>query len=107
MRSFITEEQKKTIKQEEELDAVASFPDKNQKLAWKRKRKRIVELIGRIEPYEEQIRDLILKKQPIMDQIDEVRAAMVKDCIHPREELVHKGTHIECKFCQRKLKPVG
>ena len=86
-----------------EMDTVARFADKNQRLAWKRKMNRMDELLERIQPLEEKALEIIKEKQPIMDEIERVRQMMVKECVHPKDYLVHKGDHILCKFCKSKL----
>lgn len=86
-----------------EMDTVARFADKNQRLAWKRKMARMEELITRIQPLEEEALRIIKEKQPLLDEIESVRQKMVKECVHPVDYLVHKGDHILCKFCKSKL----
>lgn len=86
-----------------ELEEIAKIADKNQRLSWRRKRKRMDDLLEKIKPIEEKILALIMEKQPIMDEVEDVRQKMVKECIHPKEDLVHYGTHLHCKFCNRKL----
>lgn len=98
----ISEEQKKR-----ELEEVSRYSDKNEKLSWKRKMKKMEGLIEKLQPYEEQILKIILKKQPIMDAIDELRNKMVKECVHPIEYLSHQGDHVLCKFCNSKIKVVN
>lgn len=90
-------------KAQEEIEKVSKFADKNQRLSWRRKQKRIEELVERIRPIEDEILELILKKQPIMDEIEEVRKKMLKECVHTADNLVHKGDHILCKFCNRRF----
>lgn len=87
-----------------QLNEVSKHADKNQRLAWRRKKARIDELISRIQPLQDEKLRIIMEMQPIMDDIEAVRRDMVKECIHPLDHLVHKGTHIECKFCNMKLK---
>jgi hypothetical protein len=87
-----------------ELQEVSKFADKNQRLSWRRKRKRIDELITRLGPFQEKKLELILSMQPIMDDIEAVRTKMIDECVHPLDHLIHKGTHIECKFCNSKIK---
>lgn len=87
-----------------ELQEVSKFADKNQRLSWRRKRKRIDELITRLEPFQEKKLELILDMQPLMDDIEAVRTKMIDECVHPLDHLIHKGTHIECKFCNSKIK---
>jgi ribosomal protein L16 Arg81 hydroxylase len=90
-----------------EIKQVSAHADKNQRLAWRRKKARIDTLIERIQPLQDKKLEIILQMQPIMDEIEAVRQEMVKECIHPKDHLVHKGTHIECKFCKSKLKVNG
>jgi len=47
---------------------------------------------------------LIAKKQPIYDEMQEIREVMVDECIHPFDFLEVKDDHVLCKFCNRKLK---
>ena len=87
-----------------EISEVSKHADKNQRLAWRRKKKRIEDLIERLQPLQEKKLELILEMQPTLDEIEDVRQEMVKECIHPADYLVHKGTHIECKFCRSKIR---
>lgn len=87
-----------------ELQEVSKFADKNQRLAFRRKEKRIEELIERLRPFEEEKLKIILEMQPIMDEIKKVRETMVDDCVHPIKHLVHKGSYVECKFCNTKIR---
>lgn len=103
MRTFLDDDVQLTQKQSDELDKVSGFAEKNQKLSWSRKKKRIDELVERVQPIENKIMDLIREKQPILDQIDEVRDKMVKECVHPKDHLSHRGDHVLCRFCQRKI----
>lgn len=90
-----------------QLDKVAKFAHKNQRLSFRRKSERMATLLERIQPIEEKILDLILQKTPIMDDIEEVRRAMLHECVHPRDQLVHKGKYVLCKFCTRELRING
>jgi DNA-binding protein H-NS len=89
---------------EEDLKVIHKNTDKNEKLAWVRKRKRLEEVVQKeLQPIEDQIIDLINKKQPVIQEINDLRKVMIKDCVHPEDYLVHHGAHIECKFCDRKI----
>lgn len=103
----MTEEKMQRLLDEEtakkELETVARFADKNQRLAWKRKMDRMDELLERIRPIEEKKLELIYEAQPIHDEIERVRQLMVKECVHPMDYIVHKGDHILCKFCKSRL----
>lgn len=85
------------------LDDISNTPPKNEKNIWLRKRKKIEEFVEQVEPIEEKIRELILQKQPIYDEIAKLRNIMVKDCIHPFDLLEYKINHVLCKFCNSKI----
>lgn len=88
-----------------DLESVYGFADNAEKLAWRRKYKKMQESIEELRPYEEKIIQLHEEKQPIMDKISEIRENMVEVCVHPKEYLVHRGTHVECKFCNKLINP--
>lgn len=88
---------------ERDLKNVANFVDKNQKLSWTRRQKKIEQVVEEMQPLEEQIMALQYERQIILDKITELRNSMVKECIHPKNSLVHNTTYISCKFCNAKL----
>lgn len=92
-----------TEKQERDLKVVSNIKDKNEKLSWSRRQKKIEEMVVEMQPIEDQILALSAQRQVILDKIQVLRKQMVKECIHPRNSLVHKNTFIECKFCNAKL----
>ena len=94
---------KSNEQQQQELEAVSKDADKNMRLAWRRKEKKMEELLENLEPLNQESLDLMSRKQPILDEITELRTKMVHECVHPTKLLVHKGTHIMCKFCNKKL----
>jgi len=64
----------------------------------------MVKLISQLTPIEEKILEIMLKeKQPILDQINDLRTSMINECVHPFDQLVLKDDHILCKFCNRKV----
>lgn len=85
------------------IAAVAAHHGKNEKLAWKRKIKKMAGLIESVAVVEEEILTLVLKKQPTLDEIAILRAEMVKECIHPKDHLAHLDSYLLCKFCDRKI----
>lgn len=91
------EDKEKEIKKD--IEEVANSVSNAEKLAWRRKYKRMEKLIEEVKPFEEKILNLIVEKRPIMDKIQKLRETMVIECIHPKDQLVHKETHLECKFC--------
>lgn len=90
-------------KQERDLKNVANIKDKNEKLSWTRRQKKIEEMVIEMQPIEDQILALTAQRQEVLDKIQALRKQMVKECIHPKNSLVHKETYIECKFCNAKL----
>lgn len=83
---------------------VAGVRDKNEKLSWTRKFKNLESKVAdELSPIEEQIAALLVKKNRLLDEIQEVRTELVKECVHPTSYLVHMGNHIQCKFCNAKL----
>lgn len=90
-------------KQERDLKNVANIKDKNEKLSWTRRQKKIEEMVVEMQPIEDQILALTAQRQEVLDKIQALRKQMVKECIHPKNSLVHKETYIECKFCNAKL----
>ena len=91
----------KTI--EAQLVAVVKAKSKNDKLAWMRKYKKLQAYSEELLPLEEKALAVFQEKQPILDKISELRAEMIKECVHPREALIHNGNHIVCKFCEARL----
>jgi hypothetical protein len=86
-----------------QIEAASKEADKNMRLAWRRKEKKMEDLLGELEPLNQEALDTVLKKQPILDEITDLRSKMVHECVHPARTLVHKGDHIQCKFCNKKL----
>lgn len=108
--AFDETEEQYTIRKQ--LEAIADISTRNERVSWDRKMDNMVKLIAKIRPIEEEITDLILKKQEFFDDITKLRAEMVKDCVHPISHLVHgvdevMGEYVECKFCNRKLVTVN
>lgn len=91
----------KTIR--EHIMRVAGVRDKNEKLSWSRRKKNLEDTVKTLEPIEQQIIELQTKKMRIMDDIQEQRNSLLRECVHPTDYLVHLNTHILCKFCNAKL----
>lgn len=88
---------------EKDFQIVSKCSDKNERLAWGRKRKKMEEIVKQLQPLEDAILEIIRKKEPIVAQLQELRDTMVKECVHLDEFLVHHGGFIRCKFCDAKL----
>lgn len=90
-------------RRDKDLKTVSNIKDKNEKLSWNRRQKKIESMVEEMRPLEEKIMALQAEHQIHLDKIQILRKQMVKECIHPRNSLVHKNTFIECKFCNAKL----
>lgn len=90
-------------RQERDLKNVANIKDKNEKLSWTRRQKKIEDMVVEMQPIEDQILALTNQRQEVIDKIQVLRKQMVKECIHPKNSLVHMDTYITCKFCNAKL----
>ena len=92
------------------LEAVANHATRPEKTAWQRKRDNMEELVKRLQPLEEKLIDLHFKMLPIKDEVAELRLEMVEECVHPYDLLIFKtdddGEYVDCKFCNKKLRPV-
>lgn len=86
------------------LEAIADNATRSEKVSWDRKMDNMVSLIAKLKPIEEQILDLMVQKQPIIDEIALLRKDMVRECVHPYTHLVHRGEVVECKFCFKQFK---
>lgn len=91
----------KTI--EAQLVAVVKSKSKNDKLAWMRKYNKLQTYARELKPLEDKALEIFKEKQPILDKISALRVEMIKECVHPREALIHNGNHIVCKFCDARL----
>lgn len=101
------------------LEQIAAVSTRKEKVSWSRKMDNMIQLLGQLKPIDEKILDLQARKQPIMDEITTLRELMVRECVHPIDQLVHvadsiavfglmisdkdKREHAVCKFCNKKL----
>lgn len=85
------------------LEIVSNQAPRSDKTSWNRKMTNMQKLLDQIQPIEQRILELHMKKQPIADEIEELRRIMVTECVHPFDLLVFKEDHIECKFCHNKI----
>lgn len=85
------------------METISSVATRNEKVSWNRKMDSLQDLLDQIRPIEDKIIDLLASKQPIMDEMQEIRKEMVKDCVHPYTHLIHKDDHVVCKFCNKKF----
>lgn len=88
---------------EADLKAVSNFKTKNEKLAFNRRQKKIEDLVQELEPLNDSLMKIQADRQKIIDVITELRQQLIKECVHPKNSLIHKDTFIECKFCNAKI----
>lgn len=84
-------------------EQVANNATRNEKVSWDRKMDNMVSLLAELQPIEDQIMDLMVKKMAFVDKIQMLRLDMVKECTHPFTHLTYHDDHIVCKFCERKF----
>lgn len=86
------------------LEFISNLPTRSEKTSWNRKMDNMVKLISQLTPIEEKILQIMLQeKQPILDQINDLRTSMINECVHPFDQLVLKDDHVLCKFCNRRI----
>jgi hypothetical protein len=85
------------------LEVISNFSNRSEKTSWNRKMDNMVKLLATLRPLEDQILDLHAKKMPIFDDVQQLRATMVKECIHPYQHLIITDDHVLCKFCNRRI----
>lgn len=85
------------------LEAVANTASRSEKTSWNRKMDNMVKLLAELRPIEDKFLELMHKKQEIFDRIHVLRQTMVKECVHPYEQLVFKDSYVECKFCLKRV----
>lgn len=93
---------------EEELvrrnkEIVSGVATRNEKVSFDRKMHNMVTLLAQLQPLEQTISDLLAKKIPITDKIQQLRSEMVITCVHPITHLVDHNQYIVCKFCNKKF----
>lgn len=86
------------------IESVSNHATRSEKTSWNRMMDNMVALMSKLTPIENAIIELYAKKIPLIDQIQALRDKMVKECVHPYEQLVLKDGVVECKFCQKKFK---
>lgn len=85
------------------LEHIANFSTRSEKTSWHRKFDNLVKIVAKLEAYEERIFAIMAERQPILDELQELRRVMVHECVHPFEHLAITDEHIECKFCNRRF----
>ncbi len=96
-----------TERQEQErriFEQISNHADRSAKTSWNRKMDNMVALLAKLQPIETRILELQAKKMPIFDEVQVLREVMVKECVHPYPQLVLRDDHVECKFCNKKVR---
>lgn len=82
---------------------IANHATRSEKTSWNRLMDNMVSLLATLKPIEDKILELQAEKIPILDDIQALRTAMVKECVHPYDQLILKSDVVECKFCYRRF----
>lgn len=82
-------------------ERVSGLANRSEKVAWARKQNNMNVLIESLDQINEKVRLLKVECQPILQAIDNLRADMLADCIHPYDSLAydHDTGTVICKFC--------
>lgn len=86
-----------------DIEYIASLPTKNEVKSWERKCIALAKLLELLAPIDEQILEIIRERQPLINDIEELRAQMTQECIHPKEHLIDLPGYTLCKFCEKRL----
>lgn len=88
------------------FEKISNVSPNNDKLAWRRLYKELQRHIIEYNNLNSQFLEVKAKRVAVNKTINEMREKMVNECIHPKTELVYKGDHVVCKFCEKRLKLV-
>lgn len=92
-------------------EEISNHATRSEKVSWERQYGNMQKLlVEKLQPIEDQILELIGKKNEVFDEIVVLRDELVRDCIHPFEHVVltthtHAGTQpiYDCKFCGKRV----
>lgn len=99
---------------------ISNHATRSEKVSWERQFGNMQKLLEtKIQPLENQILELIAKKNEYIDEMVAIRDELVQDCIHPFEHVTEVGdshtalvdsvTNLRpggvyiCKFCNKKV----
>lgn len=87
------------------LESISNYATRGEKTSWNRLMDNMVSLLAKLKPIENKILELQAKKMPIIDDVQDLRQRMIRECIHPYTNLILKGDKIvHCKFCDKHFK---
>lgn len=89
------------------IKIISDSSEKKEKVMFSRKMEDLNELLAEIQQFETKISEMIVAKQPLLDQLFMMRKEMVKICVHPREFLEQTDDGVICKFCNKVIKIHG
>lgn len=99
-----------------EREEISNHATRSEKVSWERQFGNMQKLLEtKIQPLENQILELMAKKNTYIDEMVAIRDELVQDCIHPFEHVAeepmqddlgislgHSGIYT-CKFCNKKV----
>lgn len=86
------------------FEKISNISPNNDKLAWRRLYKELQRHLTEYETINNEFLEVKTKRMTLNKTINEMREKMVNECVHPKTELVYKGDHVVCKFCEKRLK---
>ena len=86
------------------FEKISNISPNNDKLAWRRLYKELQRHLIEYETINNEFLEVKTKRMTLNKTINEMREKMVNECVHPKTELVYKGDHVVCKFCEKRLK---
>lgn len=97
---------------------ISNHATRSEKVSWERQYGNMQKLLTeKLQPIEDQILELIGKKNEVFDEIVVLRDELIRDCIHPFEHVtglpvnanasmggvqISTGTYV-CTFCNKKV----
>lgn len=94
----------KQLQEHADFDIISKQYSRENRSAWSRKLRKMQGILDDLQPIEEEILELMAtKKHPLLDKIAKIRRDMVLECVHPYNYLLHKGDHVQCKFCNTNI----
>lgn len=87
-------------------ESIANHATRSEKVSWERQYGNLQRILeDEMNPLENQILDLMVKKNEIFDRIVVLRDELILNCIHPFEMVAQDGEgKYHCKFCNKRLK---
>lgn len=89
------------------IEQLQTHQTKSELTSWKRKRKKMEALVEKVNEIESSIEELNNKRIILLDEVVDLRALMIKECVHPHDMIVEvedgDGRITLCKFCDKKI----